>query len=569
MAEQKSDTLAWWREARFGMFIHWGIYAQPAGKWKGDRIPSLGEWIMRNAKIPIPEYEKIAEQFNPVKFNAEEWVSIAKDAGMKYLVITAKHHDGFAMFKSAHPYNIVDATPYGKDPMADLAAACRKVGIRLCFYYSQAQDWHAPGGAGHWEEDDGSGWHQQPVEPERFAKYLEDKAKPQVRELLTQYGPIGLIWFDTPVVIKKEQSIELRDLVHSLQPNCLVSGRVGHGVGDYGSLGDNQHPAGPVKGDWETPCTTNDTWGYKHYDENWKSVDHLIQLLVNCAAKGVNYLLNVGPTGEGIIPEPSVERLKAVGQWLRVNSEAIYGTRDFDWGRVTCKCGRIYLHIMNWPEEPLRIAGLRNHVLGARLLADDVIIPCTQSHEPASDYHLLELNLPSSPSDPCVSVVTLEIEGEPEVEPLLLEQPDGIVSLPAYLAELRGPEEMQLDRAGAVTGWKTEEGELSWQFKMRQGGRYRTLVQTIMHRDYPSSYGNHDVCVEISGATASGVVGLKDLITEGAHDHYCTVESDIGEIAIASGGLHHLTLRAERVDREAGSGLTVSGVRLVPQQAGS
>ncbi|NCP34646.1 MAG: alpha-L-fucosidase, partial [Armatimonadetes bacterium] len=211
MTQQNADPLAWWREARFGMFIHWGVYAVPAGEWQGERIPSLGEWIMRNAKIPIAEYEKLAEQFAPVKFDAEEWVAIAKEAGMKYLVITSKHHDGFAMFKSAHPYNIVDATPYRQDVMAALAAACAKAGIRLCFYYSQAQDWHAPGGAGHWEEDPGVGWWSQQVEPERFAQYLEEKAKPQVRELLTQYGPIGLIWFDTPVVITREQSTELRD----------------------------------------------------------------------------------------------------------------------------------------------------------------------------------------------------------------------------------------------------------------------------------------------------------------------------------------------------------------------
>jgi len=218
--ESDPERLDWWREARFGMFIHWGVYALPAGQWKGEPIASLGEWIMRNAKIPIEEYEQLAADFNPVKFDAEAWVGLAKRAGMKYLVITSKHHDGFAMFDSpCNEYNIVDATPFGRDVMAELAEACQREGIRLCFYYSQAQDWHAPGGAGHWEQADGPDWNKQTITDEDFAQYLKDKAAPQVRELLTQYGPICLIWFDTPVFIKPEQSRELADLVHELQPD--------------------------------------------------------------------------------------------------------------------------------------------------------------------------------------------------------------------------------------------------------------------------------------------------------------------------------------------------------------
>jgi len=210
--------------------------------------------------------------------------------------------------------------------MQELAAACARHGLRMCFYYSQAQDWHAPGGAGHWELAEGENWTRQKVDPEAFAQYLEDKVKPQVTELLTQYGPIGLIWFDTPVVITREQSVALRELVHSLQPDCLVSGRVGHDVGDYGSLGDNQIPRGPVTGAWETPATLNDTWGFKSDDHHWKSTKDLLYLLVDLASKGVNYLLNVGPTGLGEIPPPSVDLLRAIGAWMDVNGEAIHGT---------------------------------------------------------------------------------------------------------------------------------------------------------------------------------------------------------------------------------------------------
>ncbi len=229
----REKRLQWWRDARFGMFIHWGLYAVPAGEWKGKQIPGIGEWIMNRARIPVDEYEQLATQFNPVNFNAEEWVRVAKDAGMKYITITAKHHDGFAMFGSkASRYNIVDATPFHRDPLKELAAACQKAGIKLCFYYSQTQDWHEP-------DADGNTWDFPDESKKDFAKYLKEKAIPQVRELLTNYGPIGMIWFDTPRKITKEQSEELAALVHQLQPQCLVNGRVGHNAGDYDSAGDN------------------------------------------------------------------------------------------------------------------------------------------------------------------------------------------------------------------------------------------------------------------------------------------------------------------------------------------
>jgi len=316
---RKPDPLKWWREARFGMFIHWGLYAIPAGVWKGKDVAGIGEWIMRRAEIPVTEYEQLTEKFNPVQFNAKTWVGIAKKAGMKYIVITAKHHDGFALYDSpCSEYDIVDATPYRKDPMAALARECRKAGIKLCFYYSQWQDWHEPNGANNdWDFDESA---------KDYAKYIRGKVRPQVTELLTQYGPIGLIWFDTPGQITRGQSLSLKRLVHTLQPKALVSGRVGNELGDYGSLGDNQIPGGRVTGDWETPATMNDTWGFKTKDHNWKSVKTLLYLLVDLASKGVNYLLNVGPTKEGIIPKSSVDRLTAIGTWMKVNSEAIYGT---------------------------------------------------------------------------------------------------------------------------------------------------------------------------------------------------------------------------------------------------
>jgi alpha-L-fucosidase len=358
------DRLDWFRVARFGMFIHWGLYASPAGEWHGQPIAGIGEWIMLRARIPVKEYERLADGFNPVQFDADAWASLAAQAGANYLVITAKHHDGFCMFKSQlTDYNIVDATPFGRDPMTELAAACRRHGVRLCFYYSQTQDWHHPGGDGNdWDWDEAT---------KEFAGYVENYVKPQVRELLTNYGDIGLIWFDTPKRMTAQQSRELVDLVHAIQPNCLVNGRIGNGLGDYAESRDNVIPAEELQFDWEVPATINDTWGYKRHDHNWKSPADLVHKLVDCASKGGNYLLNVGPTAESIIPEPSVERMHAIGRWLKTNGESVYNSRPgpiqgLDWCRTTRRNTSVYLHVLQWPTDGLlRVPGV---VKNARLL---------------------------------------------------------------------------------------------------------------------------------------------------------------------------------------------------------
>jgi len=319
----KTQRVEWFREAKFGLFIHWGLYAIPAGYWKGAKVNSVSEWIMKRAPIPVADYEKLASQFDPVKFDADAWAQLAVDAGMKYVVITAKHHDGFALFKSAaSPYNVVDATPFKRDIIKELADACARHGLRFGVYYSQAQDWHEPGGMGNdWDfppddQKDASG---------AFDTYLRTKAEPQIRELLTHYGPLALIWFDTPVRMDTDdRARRFIDLVRTLQPNCLINGRLG-GVGDYRSTGDNQIPSEASDTPWEVPATLNSTWGYKRGDHNWKSPGELVFKLVDIASKGGNYLLNVGPTAEGIIPVPSQENLRAVGEWLKLQGEAVYG----------------------------------------------------------------------------------------------------------------------------------------------------------------------------------------------------------------------------------------------------
>ena len=318
----KEARLAWFKEAKFGLFIHWGLYSIPAGVWKGERSPGIGEWIMNRMKIPVTEYEKLASGFNPWKFDAEAWVKMAEDAGMKYIVITSKHHDGFAMYHSlVSPYNVYDATPWHRDPIKELAAACAKHGIRFGFYYSQSQDWHEPGGTGNnWD------FPENPVKDKSGAydKYLQGKAEPQLRELLTNYGPVCLIWFDTPQMMTGDRPKRLTDIVRTLQPNTLIDGRLGS-VGDYESTGDNAIPNSNKEGVWETPATLNHTWGFRQDDHDWKSPGDIVFKLVDIVSKGGNYLLNVGPTSEGLVPQPSQDNLRAVGAWLKMNGEAIYG----------------------------------------------------------------------------------------------------------------------------------------------------------------------------------------------------------------------------------------------------
>jgi alpha-L-fucosidase len=318
--EQRDARLKWFREARFGMFIHWGVYSVPAGTYHDRRIDGIGEWIMYNAKIPCAEYQSFARQFNPVKYNAEEWVKTAKEAGMKYIVITSKHHDGFAMFDSrASDWNIVKASPFGRDPLRELSEACRKYGMKLGFYYSQAQDWNNVGGGV-------CGTHWDPAHAGSMDEYIRKVAVPQVTEILTHYGPIAVLWWDTPCEMNQVRADQLIGLL-KLQPGIIHNNRLGGGYKGDTETPEQFIPATGYPGrDWETCMTLNDTWGYKSYDNNWKSTETIVRNLVDIASKGGNYLLNVGPTSEGLIPAPSVELLKAVGAWMKVNSQAIYAT---------------------------------------------------------------------------------------------------------------------------------------------------------------------------------------------------------------------------------------------------
>lgn len=320
------DSKKWFKEeAKFGLMIHFGLYSLLAGEWKNQRMPCIAEWIQSYFRIPNEEYEKLTKIFNPIYFDAEEWARLAKDAGMNYVVITSKHHDGFCLFDSAYDdYNTVKGTPFGRDIIAEMAEACKKYGLKLGLYYSQDLDWHEPNGGGynpsylnvegmHWTNN----WDFPNDNEKNYEQYFRAKVIPQVTELLTNYGDICLMWFDTPRRISAEQSRELFDLVKSLQPNCLINSRIGNGMGDYRSMRDNEIPDEYMENDLvESPTTLNHTWGFKYYDNDWKDANKVLQLKEHLNSRGVNYLLNVGPDHLGRIPAPAADILKEVGRAL-------------------------------------------------------------------------------------------------------------------------------------------------------------------------------------------------------------------------------------------------------------
>ena len=336
MSESKTKLYKDYNDLKFGMFIHWGAYSSLGGIWNGKQIPGLGEWIMYEAQIPREEYKEVCKRFNPTGFNADEWVKLAKEAGMRYIVAMTKHHEGFSMYHSkVTEFNIYDYTPFKRDPIEEIYQACQKYGIRLGLYYSHSIDWMDGGdaGAAQYKKEfpdyiDKEASNQYDPSPISYADYIEKKAKPQMCEILKKFPNLVEIWYDYPVKMNLHQSFEFYKLAYGIQPECLINNRVGNDLGDILTAGDNEIPAENKieTKPFETPGTLNNTWGYKSYDNNWKSHKEMLFWIAEIASKGGNYLLNVGPDGNGIIPEESVKILKGIGAWMRINGEAIYGT---------------------------------------------------------------------------------------------------------------------------------------------------------------------------------------------------------------------------------------------------
>jgi len=556
--EQFAKRTQWWRDAKFGMFIHWGIYAVPADSTDRNGRKSIAEWYLSNKQMQVADYARFASQFNPVKFDARKWVATAKAAGMKYIVITSKHHDGFCMFDSKlTDYCITKATPFKRDPMKELAAECKRQGIKLCFYHS-IMDWHHPDYLPRrpWERD------VRPADGADLNRYIE-YMKGQLRELLTNYGPIGVLWFDGGWEHNAQElhSAEVNAMIRSIQPNILINDR-NHLPEDF-STPEQTIPANALPGGrlWETCMTMNDTWGYAKNDNNWKSPEDLIRKLCDIASKGGNFLLNVGPTAEGEFPPESVERLAAIGRWMKANGASIYGTTQSPFrrlsfnGRCTTKGNTLYLQVFEWPATGLVLTGLNTAVRSARALATGEKLQVLAT--PARNGELSSL-LISRPSklDPAATVVELRLAGAPDVTPvatLITPARDGSFVLAARDAEIHG-NTAQYESGGDrdnIGFWTNASDWVSWQCSVPADGAYNVEV----------TYACPD---ESAGSTFTvGAEGGETVTSTVASTGSWTAfqSKTLGQIRL-SAGRNTIAVRVKEMPR--GAVMNLRQVRLVP-----
>ena len=567
--------VAAFREARFGMFIHYGLYAQLGGRWKGERMEYIGEWIQSRFRIPNAVYSALAKDFNPSKFDADEWAREAKDAGMEYMVLTTKHHEGFAMFASkASDYNIKDATPFGRDLFGELAAACRRHGIKVGLYYSQCLDWHEYDAADVVERrgtnrgnlakgmDWGNSWDWPDASKKVIDRYLKAKVYPQLKELLTNYGDIFVIWFDCPMGMTHEQTVELREFVRSLQPHTLVNSRIGLDLGDFGSLGDNQLLAGKSEFPLESPCTLNDTWGFKFDDHNWKSSYRVACMLTQTISCNANFLLNIGPRPDGRFPDASSDVLADLGAWRRKTGFEIKGSKAspfpsaMPWGWCTVsKDDVLQLVIRKEWQGDLELVGIRSRIKSATA-------PFVQ------DGETLTIKL-APPDDLMPRVVRLVPEGKLDVVSTAMPQNGELLLLPSAAvrtksgaatdgekvvlgaaAERFGGKACEITRRGAFSTWHHPGDTIVWKAAFPKAGRYRALVRTECREHSSKWRGERTLTLTVGKSSIEkAIVADRSL----PHTVYDLAESDLGVIEVMAPGETEIVLENRRASATAHS----------------
>lgn len=496
--ESLDERMEWYNEAKFGCFIHWGVYSVPAGIWDERRIGGYTEHLMRAARIPLERYKnELVRPFNPVEFDAEEWIQLAADAGMRYFIITAKHHDGFALYPSdAYPYDI-RMTEFGRDPMRELRDAARKHGMKFGFYYSHAFDWEHPDAPGNdWDYDNPGGdkllhgaqwWLNYPQFLPRAANYVDHKSIPQILELIDKYEP-DILWFDTPHKLPLYENIRILHAIREADKDMgiVINGRLARSsaiqLGDYVNTGDRAAFFAPVEGYWESIPTTNESYGYSRVDFSHKPVSHFVRLLASAAAKGGNILMNVGPMGNGKWDETDIAIFRGVGDWLKMNGEAIYGAERTDlpvqhWGVATRKGDLLYLHVFDWPADgQLIVGGLQSEVERAWLIADPERKPLAAVRTGAHD---LLFSLPAAAPDSVNTVIALQVRHFRKSYPVRLLTPSAENVLAAFDSRLSCRNMKFGDgkvSRNYVHDWTCDEQYMQWDLRLAESAAYDIYI---------------------------------------------------------------------------------------------
>lgn len=542
--EDTAPRHRWFTEARLGMFIHWGLFAQPKGYWNGRPYYGVVEYLPQVFRIPNAQWAKLAAEFDPAGFDAREWARVARQAGFKYVVITAKHHDGFAMFDSpSDPFNIVRATPFARDPIAELAEAVREEGLAFGFYYSQFLDWADPDASGNdWDF---------PVSGRRFDDYMNRKALPQLRELLSQYGRIDLLWFDIPATITPEQSRRFVEAARALQPDIVISSRIGNGYGDFETFGDNEiPPRAPDAKPWEAIFTHNHSWGYSGHDFTFKPARRLIRMIATVAARGGNTMINVGPEPGGKFPPETTAAFSEIGEWMARNGESIYGSVQagldpVPWGVITAKPGAIYLHLFERPSDG-RLILPRGGELGpgeAVFLADGRPVRWT------ADGEDLWFELPEALPDPRNSVIKLSTAGAAAARPpvtILSPRHNGIMLDPTNA--VLGPGVTHRRVSGwsyfgrtnyfaSLAGLLSSDNHVRWNVRVLEPGDYWIELEYAADRDQ----ADREAVVRFAGRDFPFRV-----LETGAVDLYRVTpitRQELGLVSVAEPGTYQLELR--------------------------
>lgn len=528
-------------QGNYGMFIHWGMYSELANRYKGKTYYGVGEWLMNKgmAGIPVEEYLQMVSGFNPVDFNADSIAQLALDAGMRYMIVTSKHHDGFAMFDSAvDDFTITRATPFKRDPMKELAEACRARGLGFGFYYSHNQDWTCPGGR-HGPKTDKNG------KPVTFDDYMTSKCLPQIEELTTRYGKIDIMWFDTPGPMTEQQVEKVVAIVRKNQPHALISGRVGKGFGDYQTLGDMEVPQANIGGVWETPDTSNDAWAYAWYDENWKTPKEILQRLISCVARGGSYLLNVGPDGKGVVQERNARILTAAGKWIERYPQIIrdagaspYG-RALPWGDVTVQGNTLYLSVYEWPTTgKLHLYGLQTDVVQATVLGRT---PVETSCRRENGWTVIDI--PFRAPEELIPVIELRLAAEAKVDSDLWPvDPDADTRILTQFAKVINAQKSKRSWSEKFGEWKKSIHVTDW----KPGGRASLEIVVQRPGEYAVSLDYRGQGRIVWGVEAAGAGSIRN--EQGSSDYY--QEFPIGWLCFPQAGRYTLSISCLEGDME-------------------